>query len=164
MLIYKLGIISAGKPLSEVLQINWNASFTNRAGKVYDESFRSANMVFSDLEESPKMSNRLYVDILGDLIESNLNADSLQCYMLDLEYMGGWYKKQSLYDFFCKKTSRLIGENLQVELAFVRRNSCIYMVLLSPVSDQTLWDNQTNFIIFLSKTNNEQIFFLTLSF
>jgi|GEM_PF-3078088 len=137
LLIYKLGIISSGKPLFEVLQISWHASFTTRAGKVYDESFRSANMVFSDLEEPPKMSDRLYIDISGDLIESKLGADSLQCYSLNLEYMGGKYKKQSFYDFFCKKTNRLIGENLQVELAFIRRNSCVYMVLLSPVSAQT---------------------------
>ena len=153
ILVYKIGEIEMGQPLSNIVTVGWTTANPNHTGKIYDESYRSANMVFSDLEEKTVPGKHIYIDISGRLVKNPIISDSLLYYHIDLDRLGGHYSKKSAYDFLAKKTNRLIGQQLEVQLAFIRKNSRVYMLMLSPVtmSDTRLAQNQL--LTLLSKTN-----------
>lgn len=135
ILVYKIGNINGEIPINKVLRIVWNPPVFESTDYVYDQSFRSPNFVFSDLEAKSLFKNQLYLNISGKNIGSPLINDSLVHYTIDLKSIGGRYSPVAPYDFLCKKTERLSGRTMQVEMAFLRKKSIMYMLLLLPANE-----------------------------
>ncbi|WP_231463836.1 hypothetical protein [Pedobacter sp. Leaf132] len=134
ILVYELSVNKPTARLADVIKINWNTNISNSYNYIYDGSYRSANFVFSELEKNPTGDKNLFINISGKLLHEGISNDTIQCRTIDITQLGGRYTTNGAYDFLYKKTDRLLGREFSIELAFIKKNSKFYMLILSPTT------------------------------
>lgn len=134
ILVYKLAINKPTARLADIVKINWNTNISNSYSYIYDGSYRSANFVFSELEKKPTGDKNVFINISGKLLHKEISNDTIQCQTIDITQLGGRYTTNGTYDFLYKKTDRLLGREFSIELAFIKKNSKFYMLILSPTT------------------------------
>jgi len=134
ILVYELSINNPTARLADIIKINWNTNISNSSRNIYDGSYRSANFVFSELENKPTGDKNVFLNISGKLLHKEISNDTIQCQTIDITRLGGRYTTNGAYDFLYKKTDKLLGREFSIELAFIKKNSKFYMLILSPTT------------------------------
>ncbi|WP_145856642.1 hypothetical protein [Pedobacter suwonensis] len=142
ILVYKLFDTLPPKKIAELFTFQWNADPELTPDITYDESYRDGNFVFSDANKKSKATNKITLKIKSDKNEQNYQDDSLMHFNLIIDKFSGQYQDDKHVSFLFKKTNRLMFSKMQIELAFVIKSQCTYMLILSPNYPITKLENK----------------------
>ena len=154
LMIYKIDNIETSQPLEKILNIVWNDSRGSQKG-LYNSSYRNASMTFSDLDKKPIPVETIFLDINGIQEGKSFVSDSLICYNIDVSSFGAYYINPDSYDFYFEKTTRLLGQKYEIQLAFLRKNSFVYMLILSPTPYKDLRHHTSQLYSLLYRGQNQ---------
>lgn len=151
ILVYKLDSVKTQKKISELLNFRWDKASGLTPGITYDESYRDGNFVFSDANKKSRLGNKIIINIKASSKKLNYSNDSLMHFNLAINRFSGEFEQDKHIAFQYKKTNRLASSVMEIELAFIIKSNCSYMIILSPNYPKTNL-NKKDILLSLLKT------------
>jgi len=142
ILVYKLSNSTQDEKINDLLNFQWNVTPELTPDITYDESYRDGNFVFSDANKKSKSGDKITLDIKSSKKEQNYLDDSLMHFNLIIDKFSGQYQNDKHIAFLFKKTNRLMFKDMEIELAFLVKSHCTYMLILTPNYPKTKLENK----------------------
>lgn len=131
IIIYKIDNFLPSSSLKDILNLKITDGSQRTPDVVYNGSFKNDFFRFNDANQGRGKSNKLFIDINGEVLGKPVLQDSLIDYHLNLNNFSGRSDRLGIVDFFIEKRN-MLSSSFNIDLLFVKKDKSIYMILKVP--------------------------------